>query len=161
MTTTTSFAPPRVDATPPLPVPRKPSRAAKVLIVAVAALVAAGVLVLAGMFDSSSSDINIDPVSNKPATAPTSTPARAADAKIVTEYVADMKAWNECMAKHQADGTTDQCGAMPEQRDDPNLNAYLAEVLDWNKCAAPLLKHGATAEAEAACGPQPVATPGN
>ena len=139
----------------PRPAPRKPSWAAKLLVIALIACVTGGILLLAGVFDSSSSsDINIDPVSNKPATA-TSTAPRPADAKVVVEYVAAMKTWNECMAKHAADATTDKCGAMPEQVDSPALNAYLAEVLNWNKCAAPLLKKGATAQAEEACGPSP------
>ena len=158
---TSDVLPPEGEAAPRRVAPRKSSWAGKAIILALFAGVTVGALALGGVFDSSSSDINLDPVSNKPATAQTTVAPRPADAKVVTEYVADMKAWNECMAKHQADGTTDKCGAMPEQVDNPALNAYLAEVLNWNKCAAPLLKHGAKAEAEAACGPQPVATPGN
>ena len=85
---------------------------------------------------------------------------RPADPKAVVNYVAKMKAWNECMKKHPGEAATKPCGEMPAQVDDPNLNAYLAEVLDWNKCAAPLLKHGALPQAEAACGPQPGPTAG-
>jgi hypothetical protein len=117
------------------------------------AFVTGAILLLAGVFDSASSDINLDPVSNKPATAQTTTAPRLSDAKVVVDYLAAMKSWNECMAK--PDSTTDKCGDMPEQVDDPALNAYLAEVLNWNKCAAPLLKKGATAQAEEACGPSP------
>ena len=164
MITATSNAPtPDVlapEGAPPRPAPRKPSWAAKVLVIALIACVTGAVLLLAGVFDSSSSNINIDPVSNKPATA-TSTAPRPADAQVVTEYLATMRTWNECMAKHAADATTDKCGAMPEQVDDPALNAYLAEVLNWNKCAAPLLSKGATAQAEEACGPSPAAPTGD
>ncbi|MEP6658697.1 MAG: hypothetical protein ABJD24_02135 [Acidimicrobiales bacterium] len=118
------------------------------------------------MFSSTSSkDINIDPVTNTSSTAPLTAPTtvaapRPADAKVVSDYVAKMKTWNECMKKHPDEAATKPCGDMPAQIDDPSLNAYLAEVLDWNKCAAPLLNHGALAQAEAACGPQPVPSDG-
>jgi hypothetical protein len=143
------------------PSPRKRSWAGNALIVALVALVTAGVLVFAGMFDSTASkDINIDPVANTPTTARPSGPTtaaapRPADPKAVVNYTAKMKAWNECMKKHTGEAATKPCGEMPAQGDDPNLNAYLADVLEWNKCAAPLLKHGALTQAEAACGPQP------
>ena len=73
----------------------------------------------------------------------------------MVDYVAKMKAWNDCVKEHAGQDYTKACGAMPEQVDDPALNAYLAEVLNWNKCASPLLKQGATAQAEEACGPSP------
>jgi hypothetical protein len=167
LTTTTSVRPTRLDAPPLPPAPRKPSWAGKALVIVLIALVTAGVLVFAGMFDSTASkDINIEPITSTPAAAAsnvatTAAAPRPADPKAVVNYVAKMKAWNECMKKHPGEATTKPCGEMPEQRDDPNLNAYLADVLEWNKCAAPLLKHGALAQAEAACGRQPSTTTGN
>jgi hypothetical protein len=137
------------------PAPRKPSRGAKVIIVALIACVTAAVLALAGVFDSSaSSGINIDPVTSTASGSP-STTAAVVDRRAVTEYVAKLKAWSECVQKHPGENYIAPCGEMPAQVDTPSLNAYLAAVLDWNKCASPLLKRGATTEAEAACGPQP------
>ena len=148
---------------PRAPALRKPSWAGRALIVALIACVTAGVFIFAGMFDSTASkEINIEPVASTPAGSPTTVAApQPADAKAVINYVARMKTWNECMKKHPGEAATKPCGQMPAQLDDPNLNAYLAEVLEWNKCAAPLLKHGALAQAEAACGPQPAPTTGN
>ena len=160
MTTATSIRPTRPD-TPP-PAPRKPSWPARALIIALIACVTAGVFIFAGMFDTTASkNIDIEPVASAPASSPTSVAApRPADSKVVVNYVAKMKAWNECMKKHPGEAAAKPCGDMPAQIDDPSLNAYLAEVLDWNKCAAPLLKQGALTQAEAACGPQPVPAAG-
>src|SRR6266851_3364869 len=132
MTTDTSTPPTRDVLPPEEATPRQPSWAAKVLLIALIACVTAGVLVSAGVFDtSSSSDIKLDPVSDKPASAGTTAAPRPADAKVVTDYLAAMKSWNECMAKHAADATTDKCGDMPAQVDSPALNAYLNDVLNW------------------------------
>ena len=83
----------------------------------------------------------------------------------MVKYLTAMKTWTECMASQPpdaaADVTSSACGTMPEQPDDPRLNAYLAEVLDWNKCAAPRLKHGGLEQAIIACGAQPVSPLGN
>lgn len=160
MTATSTSPTPEVlpaDEDAPRPrAPRKLSKGAMAIIVAFVAVVTAGVLLLGGVFDTpSSSDIKIDPVSNKPAVASTTAAPRPADAKVVVDYLAKMKSWNECMTKHAGAGALDACGDMPAQVDEPGLNAYLNDVLNWNKCAAPLLKRSAVAEAEAACGPQP------
>lgn len=139
--------------------PRRSSWAGKAIVIALFAAVTAGIFAFVGMFGSSRSDINIDPVKSESSVAQTTVAApRPADAKVVVDYLAKMKAWNECVKKHPVDGATKSCGSRPVQVDDPNLNAYLADLLNWNKCAAPLLKHSALAQAEAACGPQPVPT---
>ena len=154
---TPDVLPPDDDAPRPR-TPRKLSKGAMAIMLVLIACVTAGVLVLAGVFDTStSSDIKLEPVSNKPAVAQTTAAPRPADAKVVVDYLAKMKSWNECMTKHAGAGALDACGEMPAQVDDPSLNAYLNDVLNWNKCAAPLLKRSAVAEAEAACGPQPAA----
>jgi hypothetical protein len=126
-----------------------------VIIVALIACVTAAVLALAGVFDSpASSDINIDPVTTSASGSP-STTAAVVDSKTAAEYLAKLKTWSECVQKHPGENYIAPCGEMPAQVDTPSLNAYLAAVLDWNKCASPLLKRGATTEAETACGPQP------
>lgn len=80
-------------------------------------------------------------------------------------YLAAVNAWNECVKTQSAAATvpvaSTACGTMPEQPDDPQLNAYLAAVLDWHKCAAPRLKHGGVDQAVIACGAQPLSPLGS
>lgn len=159
MITTTSEPPAdeiRADGDAPVGrAPRGPSRTAKALLLALVACVTVAVLALAGVFDSSSSsDINIDPVTTNPSGAQSNVAARPGDPKVAKKYLADLKSWTECYKAHAGETST-PCGQIPTQPDDPVLNLYLGKVLDWNKCAGPALKRGATAEAEKACGPQP------
>ena len=53
--------------------PRRLSRGAMAIMVVLIACVTGAILLLAGVFETSSSDINLDPVSNKPASAQTTT----------------------------------------------------------------------------------------
>lgn len=141
---------------------RSRSSRAQSAIVAFVAMTSGAVLVLSGALEDSPR-VNIDPVTESSA-APANAVPRP-EAQVMLTYLGAFDTWSAC-EKNQppvpaADVASSACGTMPEQPDDPQLNAYLAEVLDWNKCAAPRLKHGGLEQAVTACGPQPLSPLGN
>ena len=143
------------------PSPQRPSGRTQSAIVAFAAVTSGAILLLSGALDNPPR-VDIDPVTES--SGAVQNPAPRPEDAVMVEYLTAMKTWTECLASRPdatADVTSSTCGTMPEQPDDPRLNAYLAEVLDWNKCAAPRLRHGGLEQAIISCGPQPVSPLGN
>ncbi len=135
------------------PPTRRSLRGHQSVVVFLIAVATSVVLLLSGALDDHRPSVNIDPSAEAATTPPTAAPI----SPVMVDYLTSLRNFSDCASSAGVSTTsTSSCGAMPDQPDDPQLNAYLSAVLDWNKCAAPRLRRGGMKYAVEACGSAPV-----